>query len=215
MIIIASRLITMQPGRVPIENGAIAVRYGKILAVGPASSVIRKFSSHKILVLKNAILMPGLINLHTHLELPPLLARIRAGKFSEWILNLVAVKKGLHLKDYRNASRANIRTLVETGTTTVGEICTHGVSTTRLRKRTAGSSFREIIQLESGKGHGARRLIKPRPDSPSVKYGFSPHTPYTVSESMLHVIARLAKKSNKRLAMHIAESKDEIKTAAA
>ena len=211
MIITFSKLITGK-NHASVNNGALLIDRGSIQAYGSANSIIGRFSHHDVLHLQNAVLMPGLVNSHSHIELPPLLDSIRAQRYSDWVLNLILAKRSLNRQDYASAAIKNTRTIIQTGTTTIGEICTHGVSTTHLKKSGLRAVvFREVIQLESGKGQGARRLIKTRPDSPSVKYGFSPHTPYTVSESMLHVINRLAKKSNKRLAMHIAESKDEVR----
>ncbi len=82
--------------------------------------------------------MPGLINLHSHLELPPLLESVRAKTFPDWIINLIRAKKDLSKQDYQSATRININTLIQTGTTTVGEICTHGVSPALLKQADCG-----------------------------------------------------------------------------
>ena len=53
----------------PIENGAVAVRGDLIVGVGSQSDIIEKFPEFDIESLGEAIIIPGLINAHTHLEL--------------------------------------------------------------------------------------------------------------------------------------------------
>ena len=141
MIFTCSKLFTCRP-RVPfIENGAIAINRGAILSVGTEDNIKKRFSSHRVIRLQNAVLMPGLVNLHSHLELPPLLERVCAKTFPDWIINLIRAKKDLSNKDYQSATRININTLIQTGTTTVGEICTHGVSPALLKQADCGLSY--------------------------------------------------------------------------
>ncbi|MCK9419419.1 MAG: amidohydrolase family protein [Nitrospirae bacterium] len=184
-----------------------------IKAVGTADRITQRFPRHRIIHLQNTILMPGLINSHTHLELPDLLNKIRTSEFADWILNLIRLKKRLTILDYETATKENIRTLIRTGTTTVGEICTHDVSPALIR--TSGLRamvFHEIIKMGSGvRGQGAGIQLSRRADSALIKYGLSPHTPYTVSESVLRDMTILANKKHLQIAMHVAESKDETK----
>src|SRR3990170_2810806 len=146
MILTSSKLLSMRSGAAPIFNGAVAISRNSILAVGPVDRIIKKYPGHRIVQLNNAVLMPGLVNVHTHLELPPLLDTIRANTFPEWVMNLIKAKRGLNSNDYESGVRKNIETLVHTGTTTVSEICTHGVSPAFLKKSgLRGIMYHEII----------------------------------------------------------------------
>jgi len=212
MIFTCSKLFTCG-SRVPfIENGAIVVNRGAILSLGTADNIKKRFSSHRVIRLQNAVLMPGLVNLHSHLELPPLLERVCAKTFPDWIINLIRAKKDLSNKDYQSATRININTLIQTGTTTVGEICTHGISPALIRK----SGLRAMVFFEAiTMSQHAEKLPSP-PFAKGgmgklIQFGYSPHSPYTVSEPLLRALSRFSCKKNIRLAMHIAESKDEIK----
>jgi cytosine/adenosine deaminase-related metal-dependent hydrolase len=154
--------------------------------------------------------MPGLVNLHAHLELPHLLERVCAKTFPDWIINLIRAKKDLSNKNYQSATRININTLIQTGTTTVGEICTHGVSPALLKQSGIRSTvFHEIISMNTSlePDHLSSLIAH---SSSRMREGLSPHSPYTVSESALSAIHQFARKKDVRLSMHIAESKDEI-----
>ncbi len=218
----------MRSGTAPIVNGAVAFSRDSILAVGPADRIIKKYPGHRVVQLNNTVLMPGLINVHTHLELPPLLDMIRAKTFPEWVMNLIKAKRGLNGNDYESAARKNIEMLIQTGTTTVGEICTQRVSPRLLNQcGLRGIIFHEIISM---KPLSNPRRLKPattpltlilsprgrgqgegRPSSRLIQIGISPHAPHTVSESVLLRIKKTAQERDLRLCMHVAESKDEIR----
>jgi len=196
-----------------VSDGAILINKGIIRAVGALRNITQQFPNEKIIYLQNAFLMPGLVNTHTHLELPTLDDTIRSKTFPEWVLNLIAAKKKLAIKDYTLAVHNNISTLIQTGTTMVGEICTHGISPALLKR----SGLRAVVYYEKINMVSEKEGLKPknclprRRDSVLVQSGLSPHSPYTVSETVLRNIRKAAQKRNTPLAMHIAESKDEIR----
>jgi 5-methylthioadenosine/S-adenosylhomocysteine deaminase len=209
MILISPITITMKRSAPFLVNGAVVVRHGVIEAVGQAERVLKKYPGHPVHRFENAVLMPGLVNVHTHLELPPLLDIIKAKTFPDWVLNLIRTKKDLDAGDYRIAARQNIKTLIRTGTTTIGEICTHGVSPTLLKQSGLRAIiFHEVISMSAS--FNARRL-KPAATPSLIHSGISPHAPHTVSEEVLRIIREMASRKNLPLAMHVAESKDEIR----
>ena len=205
MIITSSKLISGKPDRSPLNEWAVVVSRGIIQAVGPFSKITQQFSHHRIYRFHNAIFMPGLINVHTHSELPNLLNTIRNKAFSGWILNLIKAKKGLSLEDYTSATAKNIHTFIRTGTTTVGEITTHGVSPALLGKcGLRAVVFQELISM--GPESSTLKIRSSNSQHSSrIHYGISPHSPYTVSESVLMQIHDTARQRNLKLAMHIAE----------
>ncbi len=213
MIVTSSKLITLNSHARIYTDGAIVIHKGIIQAVGPQRTILRQYTDKRVIRLQNALLMPGLINTHTHLELPALLDTLRRKSFPDWVLNLIAAKKKMGHKDYLVAARNNVNTLIQTGTTMVGEICTHDISADLLK----GSGLRAIVYYEKinmeprGKCQMPKNFLPPGRDSALVRFGLSPHSPYTVSEAVLRNIRKAAQKRNIPLAMHIAESKDEIR----
>jgi cytosine/adenosine deaminase-related metal-dependent hydrolase len=207
MIIQADRIIT-RLDRIPLIAGAVVVRNGRVHAVGKAAAITRKYPGHHIVRLERAVVMPGLVNVHTHLELPPLLDDIRAQNYTDWVLNLLKLKKRLTRHDYSSAAQGNIASLIRSGTTTVAEISTHGVSPLALRKSGLRSVvYHEIIFMRED----ISSLSFPRcgPASRLVRYGLSPHSPHTVSEPALRAIHRFSSRRHLRLCMHVAETREE------
>ncbi len=209
MIVTSSIIIS---GTKILHNGAVAVYSGTILAVGSLSEIIKKYPGHQIHHIKKAVLLPGLINLHTHLELPPLPDIKLVKTFSDWILNLITAKKNLKNRDYSFAAQKNIESIISSGTTTVGEICTHGESPFLLEQSGLRSIiYHEIISMDikhKDQKFGTVRSIK---NIGLIQHGLSPHSPYTVSEQVLNHIKKTTEKHKLKLCMHVAESKDEIR----
>jgi cytosine/adenosine deaminase-related metal-dependent hydrolase len=213
MIITCSKLISsLSPSYTNIiDNGAIVLKHDKILSIGQTSDIISQFHGHSVVQIKNAVIMPGLINAHVHLELPALLASIRAPHFPGWVVNLIRAKKTLSSDDYLAAAQNNINTSIQAGTTTVGEICTHDVSPGVLKQSGLRAVvYKELISMDPLRKIRSFSSLLFRPTS-LVQAGLSPHSPFTVSESVLKDVNRIAKKKDLRLAMHIAESQDEIR----
>jgi cytosine/adenosine deaminase-related metal-dependent hydrolase len=209
MIIISDRIITRTDRR-ELLDGAVVIRSGKIIAVGKCDHIKQRYPHHRIIKIENAALLAGLINVHAHLELPPLLVRIQADRYSRWVLNLLRAKKNLTRADYTAASKVNIGSLIASGTTTVADICTHGVSPAILNR----SGLRAVIYEELISMDRKFRLpIVPRisrPASPLIQYGISPHSPHTVSETTLKSIQRAALTNGMSICMHVAETRDEL-----
>lgn len=211
IILKAPFILTMDSRRPILRDGAVAIKAGTITGLGHHEAVAASCKGARKIELQNAVLLPGLVNVHTHIELPHLLSIIRASSFSEWLINLIKAKKALRTDDYMDAARRNVRTMLLTGTTTVGEICTHDISPDVLRQSGMRAVvFHEIIdmgQKRRGRGQGAR--VRGQGAGGLIKHGLSPHSPYTVCKSVLLEINRTARSKKIPVAMHVAESRDE------
>ena len=201
----------MIPHRAPIIDGAVVFSRGVILAAGEAKKICTKYAGHRVMHLENAVLMPGIINLHTHLELPPFLDIIRSKTFPDWVLNLIRIKKEFTVDDYALSVKQNINTLMRTGTTTVAEICTHNVSPAFLKKSGLRARiYHEVISMSRSSLPRLSSLISP-PSSRLIQSGVSPHAPHTVSKQALLALKKIASRKGFPLCMHVAESKDEVR----
>src|SRR5262245_51288549 len=72
-----------------IRDGGVFCASGRIIAVGPAADIRRSLPPHTEIDLGNALLLPGLINAHTHLELSGCdWADSNGNSFIDWIMTL-------------------------------------------------------------------------------------------------------------------------------
>ncbi len=74
----------------PIENGAVAVQGQRIAAVGDRPDIVARFPSFRLEDLGEAVILPGLINTHTHLELTAMRGYLEAEEtdFFAWLKKL-------------------------------------------------------------------------------------------------------------------------------
>ncbi len=199
--------------RPPIENGVVEVQDGIITAVRSASPFER------CLDLGDAALLPGLVNTHTHLEFSLVEQPFQPARpFTDWIRSLVAYRRREFTPTSTSQSVAlNIGAVQAelSGTTLLGEIATSGWS--ELFMPTHGPrvvAFRELIglrpevieqQLEIAlEWFGLKAQLAP------VSYGLSPHAPYSVAPELLSRSVELAKQHGAPVAMHLAETREEL-----
>ena len=67
LLIAGGTVITQNEGREIINDGAVAVRGDRILAVGPAKELAGRYTARRTLDATGHLVFPGLINTHTHL----------------------------------------------------------------------------------------------------------------------------------------------------
>ncbi len=207
MILITDKILA-RPDQYPLEDHAILVRGTRIAAIDKKEKILRSFGRDRVLRFQSGVLLPGLVNVHAHLELPRLMGSFRGGDYASWVLKLLTAKAGMTARDYRLAVKQNIRDLILSGTTTVADITTHNVSPGIIAK----SGLRAVLYHE---------IISMRPDSAPplprrergtalVSYGLSPHSPHTVSENVLRALHEYTKKHRLPISMHVAETRDEV-----
>ncbi len=66
LIFTNATVLTMDDQYHIYKPGALAVEGDSILAVGPEAEILEKYQSDNVMDCENKILMPGLINAHTH-----------------------------------------------------------------------------------------------------------------------------------------------------
>ncbi len=198
----------------PIEDGAVAVRGEQIVAVGRSSEVPVE-AGEEVRDLGDAVLAPGLINAHCHLDYTCLRGELDwHGSFVEWLLKIVAAKK-LHSEDnYAQAIARGAEELVDYGATTVVNVAAFP----RVFDLVPGLPLRtiwcfELIDLfqQASPEEMVRKLegfIDARPQL-AGRYGFSPHAPYTASGGLYMLSARAAAARGVLVTTHVGETQDE------
>ncbi|SHI42746.1 Cytosine/adenosine deaminase [Malonomonas rubra DSM 5091] len=205
----------------PIAGGALLDLDGEIAAVGSLKQLRHEFPAADVVEYAEAVITPLLINAHTHLELTDF--PVWAGKageteklndFVDWILKLIRVKRSLGKKDYHQSIENGIRLSLAAGTGAVGDI----LSQYACRKAYKKSTLQGIVYLES-LGHDPGIISKVRQELRSVlaeeqvgnlRFGLSPHSPYTISSEYLQDIFSKCRRQGLPCSTHLAESPAEV-----
>src|SRR3954468_21223605 len=75
-----------------LEEGSVVVLEDKILDLGPTADISKRYPQHQIRNFPDAVLMPGFVNVHTHLELTALRGYLEGLPFWKWIQKLTRTK---------------------------------------------------------------------------------------------------------------------------
>jgi len=204
----------------PIENGAVAVDGQRIAGVGPRAEIVEQFPEFRVESFGEAIIIPGLVNLHTHLELTAMRSYLEKEEtdFFAWLRKLTVARLELMTPDdVRVSATWGACEAVRAGITCVGDASDSGMMS-MLALRDVG--LRGVVYQESF-GPDARlaeenfEKLKMKVEqlrtieSELLRAGVSPHAPYTVCGPQLELIAGFARTEGLPLMMHAAESAAE------
>ncbi|TYB30600.1 MAG: amidohydrolase family protein, partial [Candidatus Mcinerneyibacterium aminivorans] len=117
-------VITMNENMDIIENGALVVDEGRFLEVGTSGSLINKYGNHKKIDLDSQIVIPGLINTHTHI--PMVFFRGLADDFplKEWLEDYIWPMEGKMIDEefIKWGSKLGMMEMLSTGTTAFADM---------------------------------------------------------------------------------------------
>jgi 5-methylthioadenosine/S-adenosylhomocysteine deaminase len=203
-------------GGAPIADGAVLVGAGGIIEAVGADATVPRPPDALLVDLGDAALLPGLVNAHCHLELTALRGLVRDLPFTGWLQSVRAIKDGLDPAAFRASSRWGILEGFAAGITTYGDCGSSLQPAAALADLGArGIAYHEVIGPdpaacpEALEGlEGALAELQPC-RSDRVTVGVSPHAPYTVSDPLLGAVAALASSRRLKVAMHVAESREE------
>lgn len=198
-----------------IENGAIAVHDSQIVDIGTYAAV-RQRNNSEVRDVGQAVIMPGLVNAHTHLELTYHQDLIqRTSRFTDWLTQLIQNHKS-DPEWVDSAVKDGIEMSLAGGATTVGDI--HGFGKSARIHR--DSPIRTVVFFEATGFSPERTQLgvdrineylasSPQPD-PLFQLAISPHAPYSTSAKVYRHCLELARSRDLPLCTHLSETKDEI-----
>ncbi len=200
-----------------LQNGAVYVSgAGRILRVehwnGPPANM-----QYSLKDWGSAVLLPGFVNCHAHLELTRLHNQlVRYSSFTNWISQLMARRSEWSERDLLESALAGAALSLASGTVLLGDISTAGVSWQALKSvRMRKVVFEEIVGLAQDKvpetvASLSHRLSTVVGDDMLIS-GISPHAPYSVSADLYRTTAEMAADRGLLLSSHVAETEAEIK----
>jgi len=213
-------VVTMDPQRRVIENGAIAIRGERILAAGPKAEIEKRYQARQRMDRPDAILAPGLIDTHTHAAMSLLRGIADDLRLQEWLEHYIfpAEARNVTADFVRWGTRLGCLEMLLSGTTTYTDMY-----------------YFEDVVAEASKEAGMRGVLGetiigfPSPDAktpadalaftdrfltrfhgdPLIVPAVAPHAIYTNSDETLQACRALANRHAAPLVIHLSETKHE------
>jgi 5-methylthioadenosine/S-adenosylhomocysteine deaminase len=218
IVITGGTVITMAGPN--IDNGAVAINEGKIVAVGKSADVARRFDGRETMHARGMAILPGFINTHTHVPMTLFRGIADDRDLMDWLQHFIfpAEAKNVDRDFVRWGTRLAAAEMIESGTTTFTDMY-YFESDIASEAKKAG--LRGVL--------GETMIDFPAPDNKTwdaaVAYirdfakrwhgdrlitpALAPHAPYTVSRAHLAQVRALATELHAPILIHVAETKNE------
>ena len=222
LIIRGDHIITMDADGSVYKEAAVAVDKGIIVAIGPASEILTAYQSNSMLEGDNRVVMPGLINGHTHAAMTLLRGMAEDMALLDWLTRYIfpAEIEFVDAEFVRIGTELACWEMIRGGTTTFvdmyyyPDVIADVVESCGMR---ALISATVIERPSPGAANAADSIIKGKAfigrwkgKNPRITPVFGPHANYTLDIEQLRAVREAAKEAGVGIAIHMSESLYEV-----
>ena len=220
MLVSNGIVLTLDNKNSQIKNGSVAIKKDKIVAVGDADE-FAAWEVSKIIDASDCIIMPGLVNTHTHAAMVAFRGLADDLPLMTWLNDYIfpAESKLDEEKVYRATLHA-CSEMIMSGTTCFCDMYLFEDAVARAAKR---AGMRAVVgevlydfpspnygPIEQGFAY-SEILIEKWKNDPLIKIALEPHSPYLCSPDLLKKAFLIAKAHDLRLVIHVSETESEVK----
>jgi 5-methylthioadenosine/S-adenosylhomocysteine deaminase len=214
-------VIPIEPTGVVLENHALAVTGGRIVALLPASEAADRFIPVERVSLPGHALLPGLVNLHTHAAMTLLRGYAEDLPLQRWFDERIGPAEDRHVSPafVHDGGLLASWEMLRGGITCFNDMYFYPEETARAALAAGIRSVQGVPVMEFpsryaadaddylAKGLAARDALR---DEPLVSFCLAPHAPYTVSDRTFERIATLSAQLDLPIHIHVHETRGEI-----
>ena len=198
-----------------VKETSIYIEGKEIVAIDEAPA---DFVAEKVIDGKDKLVIPGLVNCHTHSYMAFMRNVADDLSFMDWLFGTIdPIEQQMTDEDtYWGASLAIIE-MMKSGTTCFNDMQMNIHQTTRAVKESGmravisrglvGSGNDEAGQIRLAQAYEERDAAK---DCDRLSFMLGPHAPYTCDDGFMRIVSEEAKKNNMRIHVHLSESESEI-----
>jgi 5-methylthioadenosine/S-adenosylhomocysteine deaminase len=213
-------VLTMNEALDRYSGGAVAVRDHQIVAVGPASAILAQYEASEVLDCTGQIVMPGLVNTHTHMPMTLLRAMADDLRLDVWLLGyMMPTEREFVTPEFcRLGTRLSCAEMIRGGTTLFADMyyfeADVAAATAEAGMRAVcGQSVMKFPAPDAASYEESlaytRQFIEDWRDHPLIVPSVAPHAPYTCTDEILQACAELALEYDVPLQIHILETRQE------
>jgi 5-methylthioadenosine/S-adenosylhomocysteine deaminase len=221
-LIAARWVIPIEPHGSVLDDHAVVIHQGRIVAVLPEKQARERFTAAQFIERRTHVLLPGLVNTHTHAAMSLLRGAAESADFEQWLQHTIwpLEQRWLDADYVRDGTELAIADMLTSGTTCFAdmqlfpEATAQVVAATRMRACIGLPVFdRPTIWAESADECLDRglRLHDDYRDDPLITTMLAPYAPWAVSDATLARVRRTADELELPVTMHLHESRSEPK----
>lgn len=220
LIILGGKVLLIDPKNTCLDNAAIAINDGNIIAIDQPENVAKQYSARKTINAKDSLIMPGFVNCHTHAAMTCFRGIADDRELMDWLNNYIfpAEAKNVNKDLAYWGSLLGCAEMIKSGTTTFCDMYIFEDETARAAKQ-AGMRclIGEVLfdfpspnfkTPEEGLAY-TRMLIEKWQSDPLINIIVEPHSLYTCAPDLLAKAKKLADDYSVPLGVHLLENKSE------
>jgi 5-methylthioadenosine/S-adenosylhomocysteine deaminase len=221
LIIRNGTVVTMDGSRRVIEDGGVAVKGGRIVAVGPTAEIDRGYAAREVINASGKVVIPGLINGHTHVPMTLFRGIADDLDLQEWLTKYIfpAEAKNVTEDFVRVGTRLGLAEMIRSGTTTY---CDMYYFEDAIADETFKAGMRGVLgetvidfPVADNKTNAeamayVEKFVAHWKGNSLIVAAIAPHAPYTVSEEHLKVVRAFSDRTGAPIVTHISETKREV-----
>ena len=225
-IIDARWMIPVEPRSIVLEHHSLAIAGSDILAVGPMREIEARFEADRRVTLAEHVLIPGLINLHTHAAMALLRGLADDRALMDWLRDHIwPVETRLVSESFvHDGTLLACAEMLRGGVTCFSDMYffPEAAAQAALRSGMRAAIGMIVIEMPSpyagdardylSKGLAMRDAFR---DEPLLSFCLAPHAPYTVSDATFERVATYAAELDLPIHIHVHETQEEIRESVA
>ena len=221
LVIEARWLVPVDPAEAVLENYAVAVNHGRILDLLPQSEVETRYSPRQHKRLDQHVLIPGLVNLHTHAAMTLLRGLADDRPLMEWLQHHIWPAEAQHVSAQfvHDGTRLACAEMLRGGITCFNDMYFFPGAAADAALAAGIRAAIGLITVDFPSNYAADAddyLAKglavrdQRLDEPLLSFCLAPHAPYTVGERSFTRVLTLAEQIELPIHLHLHETAHEI-----
>ncbi|MEI6349003.1 MAG: amidohydrolase [Bacteroidota bacterium] len=204
-------------------NGSVVIDGDEIVAIGTSAEIAKIYCSDNIVDAKGKIVMPGLINCHTHLSMTLFRGIADDLQLKDWLEKYIfpAEAEFMNAENVEIGSQLAMIEMIHTGTTTFNDMYFYEDKVAEVAKKIGmrGVVSESLIDFpvpnsktsDEGISH-IRKMVEKYKNDSLITVGLAVHSPYTCGPDLLKKAKKVATELNLIYNIHVAETKWEIDT---
>ena len=220
LIVSGGIVVTMDSGRAIVPDGSVVVRGDSIVAVGSRAEIERRYHGVKTIDARGRLVLPGLINGHTHVPMTLFRGLHDDVTLNDWLYKYIfpAEAKNVNEEFVRWGTRLAAAEQIRSGVTTFADMYYFEDAVAEETKAAGmrgvlGETFIDFPAPDNKSNAEmvayTEKFLKKWQGDPLIHAAPAPHSIYTCSQKTIQDAAALARKYHAPLLMHVSEMKKE------